>query len=107
MNVQSLQERYPLLISHMKKDGYSGLYISKIEREIQRILLRADEKGWKSYTDVYLDYTKTSQSSSYLYVKRTILGAIENFETLGINPGNRHRHSVLTDILLRFCIYLV
>ncbi len=95
MNVQSLQERYPLLISHMKKDGYSGLYISKIEREIQRILLRADEKGWKSYTDVYLDYTKTSQSSSYLYVKRTILGAIENFETLGINPGNRHRHSVL------------
>ena len=80
----------------MKKSGYSGSYISGIEREIQRILLRADVEGWRSYTDVYLGYAKTSQSSSYLRKKRTILGAIENFETLGLTPGNRHRHSILT-----------
>ena len=95
MNVQNLRKNYPRLISHMKKNGYSGLYISKIEREIQHILLQADVKGWQSYTDVYLDYTKTSQFSSYLHGKRTILGVIENFETLGINPGNRQQHSIL------------
>jgi len=95
MNVQHLRERYPQLISHMKKSGYSGLYISRIEREIRRIILQAEVKGWKSYTDVYLGYTKASQSSSYLREKRTILGAIENFETLGLNPGNRHRHRIL------------
>lgn len=95
MNMQNLKERYPELISHMRKIGYSEVYIAKIESEIQRILLQADVKGWKSYTDVYLDYAKTSQSSSSLYGKRTILGAIENFETLGVNPGNRQRHSIL------------
>jgi len=95
MNVQNLRENYPRLISHMKQSGYSGLYIFRIEREIRRILLRVDVEGWKSYTDVYLDYAKTSQSSSYLREKRTILGAIENFETLGLNPGDRHRHRIL------------
>lgn len=95
MNVQVLRANYPRLIFHMKKNGYSEIYIAKIKYEIRRIILHAEEKGWKSYTDVYLDYTKTSQSSSYLYSKRTTLGLIENFEQSGIFPGNRHRHGIL------------
>ena len=94
MNVQHLRERYPQLISHMKKSGYSGSYISRIKREIQRILFQADVEGWKSYTDVYLSYTKSPRSSSFLSKKRTFLGVIENFETFGLNPWNQNKHRI-------------
>lgn len=95
MNVQNLQERYPELISHMRKIGYSEVYIAKLECEIQRIILHAEKKGWKSYTDIYLEYTKTSQSSYSLQGKKTLLGIIENFENLGLNLGNRRQHKIL------------
>ena len=79
----------------MKKIGYSGIYIAKIEREIRRIILQAEVKGWKSYTDVYLEYAKTSQSSGFLQEKRTFLGIIENFEKFGLNLGRRRQHKIL------------
>jgi len=94
MNIQNLQEKYPKLIFEMKENGYSGLYISRIESEIRHIIRQAGAKGWKSYTDVYFEYAKISKSPAYLSMKRTVLGLIENYETYEINPGSRAIHKI-------------
>jgi len=95
MNVQNLRENYPRLISYMTENGYSESHVVRFRREIKRILLLSDSKGWKPYTDVYLAYTKTSHSPSYLRNKRTIIGAIENFDIFGQCPDGRRRHGIL------------
>jgi integrase len=96
MDLKNLQEKYPLLITYLEGNGYSGLYIARFKREIHRILHQAKLKGWKSYTDAYLAYVKISKpSSSYLREKRTFIGAIENFETLGLYPNRCQRHQIL------------
>ena len=61
---------------------------------IRRILARGDSPEWSSYTDVYRDYTKTSQSLQYLRNKRTIIGAIEQFAVYGRFPNGRRRHEL-------------
>ncbi len=44
--------------------------------------------------DIYLDYTKSSNSKDYLRDRRTILGAIEQFDIFGRYPDGRHRHEL-------------
>lgn len=94
MNVQNLQKNYPQLISYLEVNGYSKRYAARFNRDIQRILQQAELKGWKSYTDAYLAYVKISKSSSYLREKRTIIGAIENFEIRGQYPSRCQRHQI-------------
>lgn len=94
MNVQNLGDNYPKLISHMKTSGYSKIYIDRFKREIEKILLAADSKEWSCYRDVYLEYTKTSQSTDYLRNKRTLIGAIEQFDINGRYPDGRRRHEL-------------
>jgi hypothetical protein len=86
MNVQNLRDNYPKLISYMENVDYSKTYIDRFKREIKKILA-ADSKKWSCYRDVYLEYTKTSQSHDYLRNKRTIIGAIEQFDIHGRYPG--------------------
>ena len=93
MNVQSLRDNYPKLISYMEAADYSKSYVDKFKREIKKILAE-DSKKWSCYTDVYLEYTKTSQSPGYLRNKRTIIGAIEQFDVHGRYPDGRHRHEL-------------
>src|SRR4051794_34122278 len=95
MDVQNLQKNYPQLISYLELNGYSKLYVARFNRDIQRILNQAKLKGWKSYTDVYLAYVKISRSTSFLREKRTIIGAIEKFEVLGLYPNRCQRHQIL------------
>ncbi len=97
MDVQNLQNKYPQLITYLESNGYSGLYIARFNREIQRILHQAKLKGWKSYTDVYLACVEISKSSSYLREKRTIIGAIEKFEILSLYPNRCQRHQILRE----------
>lgn len=59
MNVQNLRDNYPKLISHLKDNDYSKMYVDRFRREMARILKCADKKGWLCYADVYRDYTKT------------------------------------------------
>lgn len=94
MNVQNLRDNYPQLISHMENDGYSKMYVDRFRREITRILKFANEKGWLCYADVYRDYTITSKSPDYLRNKRTIIGAIEQFDVHGRYPDGRRRHEL-------------
>ncbi len=94
MNVKNLGENYPQLISYMEINDYSKSYIDRFKREIKKILTAADSKKWSNYTDVYLEYTKTSHSPDYLRNKRTIIGAIEQFDIYGRYPNGRRRHEL-------------
>jgi integrase len=94
MNVQYLRKNYPKLISYLETNNYSEEYVYKINREIEKILASADSKDWSCYTDVYLECTKTSRSSSYLRHKRHIIGAIEQFDVYGKYPNGRRSHEL-------------
>lgn len=94
MNVRNLRDNYPKLISYMENNGYSKTYISRFKREIEKILSAVNSKEYSCYTDVYLEYTKTSHSPDYLRNKRTLIGAIEQFDVHGRYPDGRHRHEL-------------
>ncbi|WP_050739183.1 tyrosine-type recombinase/integrase [Acetobacterium bakii] len=94
MNVQNLRDNYPKLISCMESNGYSKAYVDRFKRELKKILVLADSKDWSCYTDVYLEYTKTSDSPDYLRNKRTIIGAIEQFDVHKRYPNGRRRHEL-------------
>ncbi len=94
MNVQNLRDNYPKLITYMETNGYSKTYVDRLKREIEKILSAVDSKEWSCYTDVYLEYTKTSHSPDYLRNKRTIIGAIEQFDVHGRYPDGRRRHEL-------------
>jgi len=94
MNVQNLRDNYPKLISYMENNGYSKIYVDRFKQEIKKILSSVDSKEWSCYTDVYLEYTKTSRSPDYLRNKRTIIGAIEQFDVHGRYPDGRRRHEL-------------
>jgi len=94
MNEQNLRDNYPKLISYLEAYGYSKTYIDKFKREIEKILTSVNSKEWSCYTDVYLEYTKTSHSPDFLRDKRTIIGAIEQFDVHGRYPDGRRRHEL-------------
>jgi len=95
MNVQNLQDNYPKLISYMEDNDYSETYVARFKRELKRILILAGSADWSCYKDVYLDYTKTPHSSDYLREKRTVIGAIEQFDIYNRFPDGRRRHELL------------
>lgn len=94
MKTQQLEDNYPRLISYMEESGYSRIYVDRFKREINRILSLAPTHNWSSYMDIYLGYTKSSSSKEYLRDKRTIIGAIEQFDVYGRYPDGRRRHEL-------------
>ena len=94
MNVQNLRDNYPKLISYLENNSYSKTYVDRFKREIKKILGLANSEDWSCYTDVYLEYTKTPYSPDYLRDKRTIIGAIEQFDIHGRYPDGRRRHEL-------------
>ena len=94
MNTQHLEDNYPRLISYLEENDYSRIYISRFKREINHILSMARLKNWSSYLDIYLEYAKSSNSMDHLRNKRTIIGAIEQFDVFGRYPDGRHRHKL-------------
>ncbi len=94
MKTKHLEDSYPRLISYMEESGYSRIYIYRFKREINRILSMAPTQNWSSYKDIYLGYAKSSSSKDYLRNKRTIIGAIEQFDVFGRYPDGRRRHEL-------------
>ena len=94
MNVQNLRENYPKLITHMEESGYCDLYVKRVQQEINHVLSKADSKGWTTYTDIYLEYAKRSNSRQYLRGKLTFLGILERFDVQGQYPDGRTRQKV-------------
>ncbi|CAG4933510.1 tyrosine recombinase XerC [Acidithrix ferrooxidans] len=94
MDIQNLRDHYPELLAYMEDHGYSKLYVERFARELKQILARADSAAWSCYADVYRDYTYTSRSVGYLRDKRTIIGAIEQFDLYHRFPDGRRRHEL-------------
>lgn len=94
MDLQNLRDNYPKLISYMEVNSYSKTYIDRIKRAIKAILLATHSKRVSCYTKIYLKYTKTSCSPSYLRDRRTIIGTIEQFDIHGRYPNGRRRHEL-------------
>ena len=94
MNLSNLQAHHEELITYMEQSGYSDTYIHRYREEIQRILNKADDNTWTSYRDIYNDYEKVPHSNDYLRNKRTIIGALEQFDINGLFPNGRRRHSL-------------
>ena len=96
MDFQNLLEHHQKLLSYMESNGYSELYIGRFRDEIAWILRNAETKQWASYPDIYLEYTHISHSKDYLRNKRTIIGAIEQFDLYGKYPNGRRRHTLFS-----------
>lgn len=95
MNVQNLRDNHPKLIVFMENAGYFNNYIYQIKREINHILTKADQEGWRSYSDVYLEYAGRLKSPHTLRNKRTFLGLIEHFDMYGQYPDGRRRQKIV------------
>lgn len=94
MDLQNLKEHHGELISFMEKNGYSEHYVRLFREEIRHILSHAEDNGWQSYRDIYLDYLKSPRSENSLRNKRTVIGALEQFDVFGCFPDGRRRHSL-------------
>ena len=94
MDLQNLKEHHEELLSFMENNGYCSTYIHRFRDEINRILADADSHRWQSYQDIYLEYLKVPHSKDYLRNKRTIIGALEQFDLFGCLPDGRHRHTL-------------
>ena len=94
MDLQNLREHHEELLSFMENNGYSSTYIQRFRDELNRILADADSSLRQSYRDIYLEYLKVPYSKDYLRNKRTIIGALEQFELFGHLPDGRHRHTL-------------
>ncbi len=94
MDLQNLKEHHEELLSFMEDNGYCGTYIRRFRDEINHILADADSHHWQSYQDIYFEYLKVPHSKDYLRNKRTIIGALEQFDLFGRFPDGRHRHTL-------------
>ena len=94
MNVQNLRDNYLKLISYMETNSYSKTYVDSFKREIKKILASEDSEEWSCYKDVYLGYTKIPYSPNTLRDKRTVIGAIEQFDVHDRYPNGRRRHQL-------------
>ena len=94
MDLQNLKKHHEELLSFMEDNGYRSSYIRRFRNEINRILADANSHRWRSYRDIYLEYLKVPHSKDYLRNKRTIIGALEQFDLFGRFPDGRHRHTL-------------
>lgn len=94
MDLSHLRIHYEELLNYMEQKGYSDTYVSRFRKEIQRILKRADDNVWESYRDIYKEYEQLPHSNDYLRNKRTIIGALEQFDINGLFPNGQRRHSL-------------
>lgn len=94
MNIKNLRDNYPKLISYLENNGYSKEHVNNFKREIEKILVM-NSKEWSCYTEVYLEYSKKkSLSPNTLRHKRTIIGAIEQFDVHDRYPDGKRRHQL-------------
>jgi hypothetical protein len=94
MDMQNLRETHPKLIAYMEGHGYNREYITRLNREIDRVLSNANNGGWNSYADIYHSYAKKTVTKQFLRNRLTFLGIIERFDLRGEFPDGRTRQKV-------------
>ena len=86
MYLENLRTNYPKLLSRLEEDGYSAAYIASIRGMIKTILTKSGIHGWGDYYDVRRHYEAACKSEGTLIKKRTIIGAIMEFDLNGKFP---------------------
>jgi len=95
VDTTNLRANYLRLISHMENAAYSQDYVAKVKREIKNILRLADSGKVLSYADVYRKHEQVGRPRYALIEKRTILGAIEQFDMFGRYPDGTPKQTFL------------
>ncbi len=96
MDFKNLADNHNKLISYLQANHYCSSYIQWFECEINWILRESGLNEYASYEEVYLDrisrrpYSKCTQD-----MKKTIIGAIKQFDLYGKYPDSRCGHSML------------
>jgi len=86
MLLNNLKENYPKLITRLEADGYSAIFITRVRQMVKTILAESHLKGWDSYYDVFRYYEAKLESRDSIVKKKTIIGAIMEFDLNGKYP---------------------
>ena len=86
MYLDNLRKSYPSLLERLDIDGYSHAYITGVGSMIKTIFAESDENEWESYYDIQRYFEAKYTSRGTLIRKRTILGAIMEFDLFGKFP---------------------
>jgi integrase len=93
MDLQNLKNNYPLLLSYMEAKHYGRQYIRFIEKEINWILDKSENYGWKTYDDVYQTYAEKWKNKHTLANRTRGLLVIKRFDLESQMPdGRKHYH---------------
>jgi len=96
MNLNNLKSNQELLMSHMKKNGYSYWYISKINAGINKILKSAKDN--ESYLEYYNRIIKPHVKNNKRNHNLEILNIIMNFDLYGKLPNRTTVKHKIIDI---------
>ena len=94
MDLNNLKSNQELLMTHMKKNGYSSRYMDMIDTEISRIIKYADEN--ESYLEYYERIIKPYKKINKRDYKLDILNIIMNFDLYGKLPNRtKVKHKII------------
>ena len=94
MDLYNLKRNYEILLSHMKKEGYSSWYIEKINTELNRIFKYAKDN--ESYIEYYNRVLKQYAKKNKREYRLEILNIIMNFDLYDKLPDRtKVKHKII------------
>lgn len=93
MEVNSLAERFPDLVSHMESEGYNRHYIAMVKTEMNWITRHADGNSWGSYADIYEARAAETDSDESRRTRKNAIEIIARFDLHGTLPDRTRRES--------------
>ena len=94
MDLTKLRNNQIQLIEHMKKGGYSETYISKVNNEINKLLVHG--KKYENYLEYYEKFIKPKCNLKNQRHKIGFLTLIMNFDLYDELPSrNHHKHKLI------------
>jgi len=89
MRLENLRVNYPSLISRLEANGYSANFIARVRKMVETILSESCTMGWNDYYDVLRHYESGCRSRDDIIKKRTVIGAIMEFDLNGKFPDRK------------------
>jgi integrase len=86
MDLENLRANSLTLLTRLEADGYSDVYVARVRCMIKTILDQSDAMGWNNYHEVFQHYENSERSQDNITKKRTVIGAIMEFDLNGKFP---------------------
>lgn len=90
MDIESLQNKMPILIQYLQDKGYSRMYMHFINTIYAWLIEGIKEYGWVCYDEAYDAIDKIWDGKSQRKSKRTHLNVISRYDLHGEFPGGKH-----------------